>query len=1040
MKKRCFYLILAFLIPLVQLCGQSADWHLRIYGFDEGLSHRNVFDVQQDSNGYLWIATVNGLNRYDGYNFIPFNNASKPGLLAQDVVSDLYCDSNNQLWLGHPNYLTVLNTEQLSSTTLTVNKQSLARGAEWTPSYIEVGPEGNVWLTTFAEQDGIAFLQCFSPEGELLLERKLAGKFEKHPMLIHAEEVYVAGDQNEIWRIGTNGILEEKYTFSFQGKDPAASRIVEMQEDSQHRLLVLLANGQIYFKNPDEAGFRVHPISASLAGTDVFNTFRYTENGDLWLAAENGLILFEENSGTWWDFHRDIRELVRQDIQYRHIFSDASGVVWVASDFGLIKLVRRRQFFYPHLNGGNSYCSSGFCSMRGIAEDPSGNIFFSYYNAIHKLDPNTGESRALFPDNAFVNAPFGLAWYEGDLYTGNGLRINLDKMSVDTLFKGRGSDSGFPVAGPDGNLWICFQNHLYTVSKAGILKPYRDAQGVLDTFKVNFTHLHFGQRSGFLWLATQEAGLYKLDLKTGQLSRFKDAGNGLKANRILATYEDAQGHLWIATANGLHELDLVSESIKVWNTEKGLPNNFINGILPEGDSCMWVSTDNGLARLSIEAGRFFNFFQEDGLPANEFNRISFHLAASGRMYFGGLNGIVSFFPDPDFVWARDRRQAKLLLTSFSKFDGDIDSMISIPVRSNSGIPIQLSWRDKFFTFSFALADYVNPRENRYSYRLRGFETEWSSPTTVPTARYNNIPSGDYIFEVRASSGNNSWSPQVLEVPLKIEQAYYKSLWFIALCALVLLAIAFGFFRYRIYTIRKRERYLEEQVTLRTTELEEEKQKSDDLLLNILPAETADELKATGTAKAQRFDSVTVMFSDFIGFTAIAEKLEPEELVKEIDYCFRAFDEIMEIYGIEKIKTIGDAYMCVGGLPGSSSEAAAQVVKAALEMQAFMAAIAMERELAGRPHFEARIGIHTGPVVAGIVGIKKFAYDIWGDTVNIASRLESRGASGKVNISKSTYALIKDVFNCTPRGKIKAKNKGDIEMFFVDSIKEESTIA
>ncbi|MBR9921908.1 MAG: hypothetical protein GYB31_13790 [Bacteroidetes bacterium] len=1034
MNRKFLYPLFCLFLQAAILSGQTTDWQLRIYGFEEGLSHRNVFCVQQDSSGYLWIATVNGLNRYDGYEFTQINNNTRPDLLAQDYVSDIYCDKENHLWLAHPNFLTGLNSVEFTSEKLTVNPHSLARGAEWSPNYIAADAAGNLWISTFAELEGLAFLQCFSPEGELLLERKLDGRFEKRPLLIHNGEVYVSGSENEVWRITMYGTLEEKYTFSFQGNDPSASRIVEIKEDYEGRLLVLLANGSIYFKNPGSDEFIVHPISASLAGTDVFETLLATPEGDLWLASKNGLILFEGKTGNWWDFHRDIREQTRHDLQYRQIYSDASGVVWVASDFGLIKLVRRRQFFYSHLSGGNSYCSSGFCSIRGITEDNQGQIYFSYYNSVHRLDPNSGISSPLFPDNEFVNAPFGLQWYENKLYTGNGMRIDPVSLAVDTLFEGKITDAGHPIIGPSGKLWIGYQNKLHVVDKGGKPERYMDVEEVLDTFTLQITHLHFGQRSGQLWVGTVKGGLFQLDVESGDFKSFRTTENGLQHNRILATYEDPNGHLWIATASGLHEIDLVNESIQIWDMERGLPNNFINGILPEGDSCLWVSTDNGMSRISLETERCFNFYREDGLPANEFNRISFYRATSGRLYFGGLNGVVSFFPDPEFVWARNRRQAKLLLTNFSKFDGDIDSMISLPVRSNPGTPIHLSWRDKFFTFSFALADYVSPRENRYSYRLRGYDREWSEPTTVPTARYNNIPAGDYTFEVRAASGNNAWSPQVLEVPLKIEQAYYKSLWFIGMCGLLLAGMVYGFMRYRIYTIRKRERELEEEVRRRTLELEEEKAKSDDLLLNILPAETAEELKSNGSAKAQRFESVTVMFSDFIGFTNIAEKLEPEQLVKEIDYCFRAFDEIMEMYGVEKIKTIGDAYMCVGGLPGTSQKAAVQVVKAALEMQSFMHAIAVERDLSGKPHFEARIGIHSGPVVAGIVGIKKFAYDIWGDTVNIAARLESKGKSGKVNISKSTYELVKDVFNCSPRGKIKVKNKGDIEMYYVEGLK------
>jgi adenylate cyclase len=210
-----------------------------------------------------------------------------------------------------------------------------------------------------------------------------------------------------------------------------------------------------------------------------------------------------------------------------------------------------------------------------------------------------------------------------------------------------------------------------------------------------------------------------------------------------------------------------------------------------------------------------------------------------------------------------------------------------------------------------------------------------------------------------------------------------------------------------------------------------KKRSDELLLNILPAETAEELKETGRAKAKSFDSVSVLFTDFKNFSQASEKLTPEELVAEINYCYSGFDDIIVKHGLEKIKTIGDSYMCAGGLPIPNKTNAEDIVRAALEICDFMKREKQKGQTEGKAYFEVRIGCHTGPVVAGIVGTKKFAYDIWGDTVNIASRMESSGEAGKVNISEATYELVKDKFHCIPRGKISAKNKGEIEMYFVE---------
>ena len=226
--------------------------------------------------------------------------------------------------------------------------------------------------------------------------------------------------------------------------------------------------------------------------------------------------------------------------------------------------------------------------------------------------------------------------------------------------------------------------------------------------------------------------------------------------------------------------------------------------------------------------------------------------------------------------------------------------------------------------------------------------------------------------------------------------------------------------------------LDAEVKERTAELSAEKERSDELLLNILPAEVAEELKSTGAAKARHFEQASVLFTDFKDFTGMAALLGAEAVLHELNACFEAFDAIITRHGIEKIKTIGDSYMCAGGLPDPGTSTPASVVHAALEMQAFMSARKKDHDAKGLPGFEMRIGIHTGPVVAGIVGVKKFQYDIWGDTVNTASRMESSGEEGRVNISESTYALVKGEagLSFTPRGKVEAKGKGEMEMYFV----------
>lgn len=223
--------------------------------------------------------------------------------------------------------------------------------------------------------------------------------------------------------------------------------------------------------------------------------------------------------------------------------------------------------------------------------------------------------------------------------------------------------------------------------------------------------------------------------------------------------------------------------------------------------------------------------------------------------------------------------------------------------------------------------------------------------------------------------------------------------------------------------------LENKVEERTNELYIEKKKSDDLLLNILPEVVAQELKQTGRTTPRSYEVATVMFTDFENFTIKSERLSPEELVSIIDTCFKKFDEIVSRHNIEKIKTIGDAYLCVSGLPDTKDHNAVNVVNAALEIISVIKELQESKTEHG--FFDIRIGIHTGPLVAGVVGDKKFAYDIWGDTVNTAARMEQSSEPNRINISQSTYELVKDKFHCTFRGKQPAKNKGLIEMYFIE---------
>lgn len=279
--------------------------------------------------------------------------------------------------------------------------------------------------------------------------------------------------------------------------------------------------------------------------------------------------------------------------------------------------------------------------------------------------------------------------------------------------------------------------------------------------------------------------------------------------------------------------------------------------------------------------------------------------------------------------------------------------------------------------------------------------------------------------------NENQKLKVEQLAAEVRTLHYKRNQYLLLIGGFALLFVIGMLGYRFVILRRNRNQLAEK----NIEIEQARQVSDQLLLNILPEEVANELKVKGVSETREFEQVSVLFTDFINFTHISSKLGAAELVKELNECFKTFDDIVGKYQVEKIKTIGDAYMAAGNVPAPIRDAARNTVLAALEMQQYMIARAKARKVLGFPAFEMRIGIHMGPVVAGIVGAKKFQYDIWGDTVNTASRMESNGEAGKVNISESVYRVIvhDPGFVFVNRGEIEAKGKGMIAMYFVESV-------
>jgi adenylate cyclase len=366
----------------------------------------------------------------------------------------------------------------------------------------------------------------------------------------------------------------------------------------------------------------------------------------------------------------------------------------------------------------------------------------------------------------------------------------------------------------------------------------------------------------------------------------------------------------------------------------------------------------------------------------------------------------------------------------------VPSLKEIVVNNNTVIPasdlksfngnkdLVLGYRDNNVSFELSATG-----ENMFRYFLKGFDKDYSPWKNSVFKEYTNLPAGHYIFSVEYGDGKGT--EELLH--LSILPAWYMSRMAKGLYILLFFLTIWAVSDQLNLRFARRKYSLEQIINKRTEDLIIEKEKTEALLANVLPKNTASEIMEKGKATKIKYNFVTVLFSDIQGFTKIAEEMNPEVLIDELDKFFFHFDSVVEKLGIEKIKTIGDAYMCAGGIPEKNRTNPIEVILAALEMKAFISKLKESSQLQGMKYWDIRIGIHTGTVVAGVVGHKKLSYDIWGDTVNTASRMESSGEAGKINISGTTYEFAKDFFLCEYRGKMPVKYKGELEMYFVNGI-------
>jgi len=535
---------------------------------------------------------------------------------------------------------------------------------------------------------------------------------------------------------------------------------------------------------------------------------------------------------------------------------------------------------------------------------------------------------------------------------------------------------------------------------------------------------------------------------------------------FFSVIEAPGGQVWAAALGSIWRIDFSAAAPKSeeFRKENGVPGGYTY-IYPFHNQILFAS-QRGLLQFSEAARRFLPYaglgtrFSSEGPVVSTIREDPLHdIWITGHGYHGFLhknewtgNPLIearldelfwlAFDPDGT-LWTGGRngflvRYQRPRTSSQGAFTTLLRAAIltneekSIFGGAGQAQAIKLPYRDNAIRFEYAAPFFEDNSAVQYQVRLVGSSSSWSAWTKETQKDYTNLFEGKYTFEVRARNPQGVISPAA-SYKFSIAAPWYRTWVAYAVYVAVFLFAGWLILRWRLRALEARNKWLEGVVEQRTAEVRSERDQNEALLLNILPKPVASELRTTGSVKPTSFDDVTVCFSDFVGFTLSSEKLAPQELITSLNEYFTAFDEIIGRYGLEKLKTIGDAYMFAGGLPSASPSHAVDAVLAAMEM------VEVVKKLS-RPengvNWSIRLGLYSGPVVAGVVGVRKFAFDIWGNTVNFAARMESAGSANRVNLSETTGKRVFDFIECEPRGAVRIKEGREMPMYFALKLKPE----
>ena len=1067
------FLLVVILSPLSPIRAQN---HIQFknYSINDGLSQSSVSCIIQDQLGALWLGTQDGINRFNGKDFEVYS-ADKGYDISNEYIHTGFTDKSGNLWFGTYNGLTKYNPKSVkfSSYKLKIDERLEILS-------ITQDKKGNLWLgTTFGK---IYKFNSRKKSFELVSKdifdsRIIAIHFEKNQLIVVSEYDGVLVTDTDF---STKNVIQPSIQY------PDDFSINALIDSPEHDVVISTTEG-VFYLNKQKTAF--HPLLDLLSHLKDVNVI------DAIYLSTNKLIVASENKGV---FQLKKKESSDSVIVLNHsadffqkgslisnrinaLFRDKHGVIWVASQRGLSSFDPQYVGFKGV--GYSANLNSGIPSQNvwGFGESKNHNLLYiaadhgitsynkkanSYHHYFRKSKSNEEyTSLCLYVIDKYTLLVGGIdGLFELKIDSTNSNKYTFTKIKHQ-MNKQRGFDLTYTIKPYKG------VNQFLIGTRGGV--------ALLD-YKTKKYHYLYHQpkektsigagpcrlifkKDNHYFAAPSSGGIYEILYSDGELQATKknifSSLNEITDDYFTDVFRTSDTDFWLGSmGDGLFHFNIKTKKIIHYNQSEGLPNNVIYGVegLSYNPKHIWLSTNKGVVAFNRQNETFYTFSEKDGLMSNELNQGASFVSSNGEIYFGGIQGYNYVKPSEAF---QKNSEMRVFLTGI-----EVENEIVFP--SENGIlskriaftkKITLPYNKRSLKLRFFANDLSNPDRIEYKYIMSGDDEVEEELGASNELRFTSIAPGRYELKIYARMSNDGWNKYPAKLIIMVEKPFWMTWWFYTL----LLAFIGLFVFYRVRKsidkerrqqvrlemkiadrtreLTKKTQKIEQQKTRlekQTQELEHEKDKSERLLNNILPKETASQLKKDGRSAARDFDKVSILFTDFVGFSKIAENMKAKDLVSILDMHFRKFDSIIEKNDLEKIKTIGDAYMCAGGVPIRNKTNPINTTIAAVQIKHYMLEHKANQLRKGEPYWKLRIGINTGPVSAGVIGTKRYAYDVWGSSVNIAQRMEQFCEPEKIAITQDTFDYIEPYFECNKIGKVKTKSGLKIMMYEVISIKPE----